>query len=57
VAVDALRAGIDLLYVPDPSQQRRVYDAVVAAARSGRIPAARLQEAAARVLELKRAAS
>src|SRR4051812_14253545 len=63
VAVDALRAGIDLLYVPDPAQHRRVYDAIVAATRSDRLPAARLHEAAARlheaaarVLELKRAA-
>ncbi len=40
-AVAALRAGSDLLYVPgDPANQEQAYAAVLAAVRSGEVPAA-----------------
>ncbi|MEJ7891344.1 MAG: glycoside hydrolase family 3 N-terminal domain-containing protein [Solirubrobacteraceae bacterium] len=52
-AVAALKAGIDLVYVPDARQVDVVYSAVLKAVRSGRIPAGRVREAAARVLALK----
>ncbi|MGI8623926.1 MAG: glycoside hydrolase family 3 N-terminal domain-containing protein, partial [Solirubrobacteraceae bacterium] len=55
-AVLALKAGIDLVYVPEPAQRSRAYDAVLRAARSGRLPRARVRDAVARVLELKRRA-
>ena len=55
-AVAALKAGIDLVYVPDPALRERVYNAVLAAARSGRLPASRVRDAVAHVLELKRRA-
>jgi beta-N-acetylhexosaminidase len=51
--VAALRAGIDLLYVPEADQRAPVYAAVLRAAKRGKIPRARLLEAASRVLELK----
>ncbi|HEV7363168.1 MAG TPA: glycoside hydrolase family 3 N-terminal domain-containing protein, partial [Solirubrobacteraceae bacterium] len=54
-AVDALRAGADLLYVSGgPQEQEQAYAAVLAATRTGRLPRARLQEALLRVLALKR---
>lgn len=52
-AIAALRAGIDLVYVPDPRQNDTVYDAVLKAAQSGELPAGRVRQAAARVLALK----
>jgi beta-N-acetylhexosaminidase len=51
-AVDALRAGIDLVRVGDPANVDAVYRAVLSAAHSGRLPAARLRDAAAHVLAL-----
>jgi beta-N-acetylhexosaminidase len=54
-AVDALRAGADLLYLSGgPQEQEQAYAAVLAASRTGRLPHARLQEALLRVLALKR---
>lgn len=53
-AVDAVRTGIDLLQVPDASQRKRVYAALLRAARSGRLPRGRVLDAVARVLALKR---
>jgi beta-N-acetylhexosaminidase len=54
-AVDAIRAGADLLYVSGPpSEQAAAYAAVLAAARAGRIPADRLREALLRNLSVKR---
>ncbi len=53
-AVAALRAGIDLVYVGDPRSRAAVYNAVLNAARAGRLPAARIRDAAAHVLDLKR---
>ncbi len=51
-AVRALMAGVDLLLLPpDPRMAR---DAVVAAVQAGRLPAARLDEAATRVVALMR---
>jgi beta-N-acetylhexosaminidase len=55
-AVDALRAGADLLYVPGgPRGQQQAYNAVLDAWRHGTISTARLQESVARVVALKRA--
>jgi beta-N-acetylhexosaminidase len=52
-AVEALSAGADLLMLVDMRAAPRVRDAIVAAVKEGRLPAARLDEAARRVLELK----
>lgn len=52
-AVAALASGADLLMLVDMRAAPRVRDAIVAAVREGRLPPARLDEAAARVLELK----
>lgn len=55
-AVDALRAGCDLLWVPgDVDAQEEAYRAVVRAIRSGDVPAARVRDALNRVSALKRA--
>ncbi len=55
-AVDALRAGCDLLLVPgDRANQEEAFRAVYRAVRSGRITAARYRDALARVSALKRA--
>lgn len=54
-AVDAVRAGADLLYVSGPpSEQEAAYAAVLRAARSGAISRARLREALLRNLSVKR---
>jgi beta-N-acetylhexosaminidase len=54
-AVRALRAGADMVYVSGPAaEQRAAYDAVLAAARSGRIPRGRLDRAVARIVAAKR---
>ncbi len=53
-AVAALAAGADLLMLTDMRAAARVRDAIVAAVRSGRLPASRLDEAVARILEVKR---
>lgn len=52
-AVDAIRTGIDLVFVPDPAQADAVYTAVLRGVRAGRISRARVRDAAARVLALK----
>lgn len=55
-AVLAVAAGVDLLCFgrdQDRAAYLQVRDALAAAARSGRIPAARLEDAAARVSELR----
>jgi beta-N-acetylhexosaminidase len=52
-AVEALRAGADLIQISRPSDQRGVREALVEAVSSGQIPELRLDEAAGRVLELK----
>lgn len=51
-AVEALRAGIDMVQVSEPAEAEAAYRAVLAA----RIPAGRLEEALLRVLALKRSA-
>lgn len=57
-AVEALKAGCDLLYVPgDQRDQEDAYQAVVAAVRSGAVPVGRLRDALARGQALRRAAS
>jgi len=54
-AVAALRAGADMVQISSPRDQKRVPESIRAAVESGELPAARLAEAASRVLELKRA--
>jgi beta-N-acetylhexosaminidase len=57
-AVDALRAGADLLYVPgDAANQEEAYRAVLAAVRKGKVSNERLAEALGHVAALKRTAS
>ncbi|PTL58259.1 glycoside hydrolase family 3 N-terminal domain-containing protein [Paraconexibacter algicola] len=54
-AVDALRAGCDLLLLPgDATDQEQAVRTVVRAIRSGALPAARVREALGRVAALKR---
>ena len=54
-AVEAVRAGVDLLLALGPAEtQWEALDAVRRAVESGRIPEARLREAAGRVLAVKR---
>lgn len=57
LAVAALAAGEDLLLVIDPAQIEPTVTAIVAAAATGRLPLARLQEAAHRVRALAAAAA
>jgi beta-N-acetylhexosaminidase len=52
-AVEALAAGADLLMLVDMREALRVRDAIVSAVKDGRLPAARLDEAAGRVLAIK----
>ena len=53
-AVDALRAGADMLQISGPAaDQQAAYDAVLAAVRRGRISRARLNEAVGRILAAK----
>jgi beta-glucosidase-like glycosyl hydrolase len=55
-AVDALKAGADLLYVPGgPRAQDEAYAAVVSAWQHGELSTARLRESAERLIALKRA--
>lgn len=54
-AVDALKAGCDLLWVPgDAADQEAAYRAVVRAVRTGAIPRRRVRSALAHVTALKR---
>jgi beta-N-acetylhexosaminidase len=53
-AVEALRAGVDLLVIPGGrAQQDEAYRDVVAAVRSGNIPAARIVDALKRIAKLR----
>jgi beta-N-acetylhexosaminidase len=53
-AVEALQAGVDMLWVSGPpSDQEAAYRAVLRSVRRGAIPRERLQEALLRVLEVK----
>lgn len=52
-AIAALNAGADLLMLTAMGGAERVRDAIVGAVRSGELPAARLDEAVRRVIELK----
>ena len=57
-AVDALKAGCDLLLVPGgQAEQDEALAAVVAAVRGQQIPAARIDEALRRLETLRRAAA
>ena len=53
-AVRALAAGADMVTISEPGQAAQARGAIRAAVASGAIPATRLDDAAARVLELKR---
>ena len=53
-AVQALAAGADMVTISNPTQAAQANEAIRAAVASGGIPATRLDDAAARVLELKR---
>jgi beta-N-acetylhexosaminidase len=54
-AVQAVRAGADMLYVSGPARdQRAAYVAVLRAVRAGKISRARLDEAVLRILDAKR---
>jgi len=53
-AVAALAAGADLVRIDAPQNQAGVQSAIATAVESGELPESRLQQAAARVLELKR---
>ena len=53
-AVEAVKAGADLLLISSPPQQQAdAYDAVVAAVESGEIPRRVIQASVERVLEVK----
>jgi beta-N-acetylhexosaminidase len=52
-AVQAVRAGADLLIVSSPQQQVDAYDAVVAAVESGEIPRSRIEKSVERLLAVK----
>lgn len=54
-AVTAIRAGADLIYISGPqSEQQAAYDAVLKAARGGKLAAGRIKEALLRNLSVKR---
>lgn len=54
-AVAAIRAGADLVYVSGPpSEQQAAYDAVLKAARGGKLAPGRIREAVLRNLSVKR---
>jgi beta-N-acetylhexosaminidase len=53
-AVEAVRAGADLLIISSPPQQQAdAYDAVVAAVRSGELSRTQIRESVGRILEVK----
>ena len=55
-AVEAVKAGADLLVVSSPPQQQAdAYDAVVAAVESGEIPEERIRDSVERLVEVKEA--
>jgi beta-N-acetylhexosaminidase len=54
-AVAAIRAGADLIYISGPpSEQQAAYDAVLKAARGGKLAPGRIKEALLRNLSVKR---
>jgi beta-N-acetylhexosaminidase len=53
-AVASIRAGADMVWISGPSSdQSAAYSAVLSAARSGQISAARIEQAVLRILEVK----
>ena len=53
-AVEAVKAGADLLLISSPPQQQAdAYDAVVEAVESGEIPRERVEASVERVLQVK----
>jgi beta-N-acetylhexosaminidase len=52
-AVEALKAGIDVVLINRPGQVKAVYDRLVEAVQSGELPRERLEQAAGRILRLK----
>ncbi|MEA2167915.1 MAG: beta-N-acetylhexosaminidase [Solirubrobacteraceae bacterium] len=55
-AIAAIRAGIDLVYVPEPGLRGEVYRGVLTAVKRGTLTRGRVRDACARVLVLKRRA-
>jgi beta-N-acetylhexosaminidase len=54
-AVEALKAGVDILLIPGGrAQQDEAYRDVIAAVRSGDVPAGRVVEALERIAKLRR---
>jgi beta-N-acetylhexosaminidase len=53
-AVTALAAGSDMVRIDSPADQAGVREAILRAVETGELPEARLRQAAARVLQLKR---
>ena len=53
-AVEALRAGVDLIQISDPGSASAAAEALVEAVKKGDLPKERLAEAAERVVRLKR---
>jgi beta-N-acetylhexosaminidase len=54
-AVASVKAGADMVWISGPSSdQTAAYSAVLSAARSGQIPAARINQSVLRILEVKR---
>jgi beta-N-acetylhexosaminidase len=54
-AIEAVKAGADMLYISGPSgDQQAAYVAVLRAARTKEIPKRRLEEAVLRILATKR---
>ena len=54
-AVEAVKAGVDLLLISSPpEQQADAYDAVVAAVESGEIERREIEASVGRIIEVKR---
>jgi beta-N-acetylhexosaminidase len=53
-AIEALKAGIDLVQISEPADQEGVAVAIERAVKAGELPPERLEEAVGRVLKLKR---
>ena len=54
-AVAAIRAGIDLVWISGPpAQQRKAYDAILAAIKNGTLPLPRVDAAVTRIVTIKR---
>jgi beta-N-acetylhexosaminidase len=52
-AVASIQAGADMVYISDPADQEAAYQAVLSAARNGKIPSSRLDAAVEHILAAK----